>query len=89
MSLSLILALLWLIAANVIAMFPSRHNHWPAAYVLIAIGVPLVGYVTYENGPLIGVIALAGGASILRWPVFYLWKWTRNLTRPEGSKPSE
>ncbi len=83
MSLSLILALLWLVAANVIAMFPSKRNHWPAAYLLIALGVPLLGYLTYENGPLVGVLALAAGASLLRWPVFYLWRWLRRLSRIE------
>lgn len=83
MSLSLILALLWLVAANVIAMFPSKRNHWPAAYLLIALGVPLLGYLTYENGPLVGVLALAAGASLLRWPVFYLWRWLRRLRRIE------
>ena len=81
MSLSLILALLWLIAANVIGLFPSKSNHWPAAYVLIAVGVPLVGYVTYENGPLVGVVTLAAGISILRWPVLYLWRWLRHFGR--------
>lgn len=86
MSLSLILALLWLVAANVIAMFPSKRNHWPAAYGLIAIGVPLVGYVTYENGPMIGIIALAAGASLLRWPLYYLWKWVRQLGRTQGKE---
>ncbi len=84
MNLSLILALLWLVAANVIAMFPSRRNHWPAAYGLIAVGVPLLGFVTYENGPLFGILALAAGASLLRWPVFYFWRWLRNFGhRPE------
>lgn len=83
MSLSLILALLWLVAANVIAMFPSKRNHWPAAYLLIALGVPLLGYLTYENGPLVGVLALAAGASLLRWPVFYLWRRLRRLSRIE------
>ncbi len=86
MSLSLVLALCWLVAANVIGMFPSKRNHWPAAYALIAIGIPLVGYVTYENGPMVGLIALAAGASILRWPVFYLWRWLRHLGRAQGNK---
>ncbi len=86
MSLSLILAFFWIVAANLIGMFPSKRNHWPAAYVLIAVGVPLVGYVTYENGPFIGVIALAAGASILRWPVFYLWKWARHLGKAQGNE---
>lgn len=85
MNLSLILALLWLVAANVIAMLPSRRNHWPAAYGLTAVGVPLLGYLTYENGPLLGVLALAAGISLLRWPAFYFWRWLRNLgPRPEN-----
>jgi len=86
MSLSLTLALLWLVAANVIGMFPSKRNHWPAAYALIAVGVPLLGYVTYENGPLVGLVALAAGASILRWPVIYLWRWARKLGKSHGKE---
>jgi hypothetical protein len=58
-------------------MFPSRDHHWRSAYVLIAIGIPLLGWVTYENGPLIGLLLLAAGASVLRWPVIYLWRWVR------------
>lgn len=77
MSTSLILALAWLVLANVIGMFPSRKNHWPAAYALIAIGIPILGYVIYQNGPFVGLLALIGGASILRWPLIYLWRWLR------------
>lgn len=75
--LPLALCLVWLIAANVIAMFPSRDRHWRAAYVLIAIGVPLLGWVTWELGPVVGMLVLAGGASILRWPVIFVWRWFR------------
>jgi hypothetical protein len=71
------LACLWLITANVLAMFPSRDHHWRSAYALIAVGIPLLGWVTYENGPLIGLLLLAAGASVLRWPVIYLWRWVR------------
>lgn len=77
MTLSLTLAALWFIVANLIGLIPSKHNHWPQAYVLIAVGVPILGYVTYENGPWIGLLVLAGAASILRWPVVYLWRWLR------------
>lgn len=77
MILPLSLCLVWLVAANVIAMFPSRDKHWRAAYVLIALGVPLLGWVTYEGGPILGMLVLAAGASILRWPVVYLWRWLR------------
>jgi hypothetical protein len=77
MMLPLALCLVWLIAANVIAMFPSRDRHWRAAYVLIAIGVPLLGWTTYEAGPYVGLALLAAGASILRWPVVFFWRWLR------------
>ncbi len=77
MSLSLLGALLWLVVANVIALFPSRDHHWRAAYILIAIGIPLLGWVTWQNGPWVGLIALAAGASILRWPVRYFGRWLR------------
>ncbi|MGH1329896.1 MAG: DUF2484 family protein [Paracoccaceae bacterium] len=77
MTLSIALACLWAVLANMIAMLPSKKNHWPAAYVLITLGVPLLGYVTYENGPVIGLIVLAAGASILRWPVIYLGRWIK------------
>lgn len=77
MNLSLTLACVWVITACIIAMLPSKRHHWPAAYVLIALGIPLLGLVTYQNGPWVGLFALFAGASILRWPVRYLWRWVR------------
>lgn len=77
MTLSLTLACLWAVAANVAAMIPSRDRHRARAMVLIATGIPLVGYVTYENGPWIGLLALAAGMSVLRWPVAYLLRRLR------------
>ncbi|MGG7643938.1 DUF2484 family protein [Rhodovulum sp. YNF3179] len=84
MTLSLILACLWALVANVIAMFPSKRDHWPAAYGLIAVGVPLLGYVTWENGPWVGLLVLAAGASMLRWPVYHFWRWLRRRFGGEG-----
>ena len=75
MSLSLILACLWAVAANVLAMTPSKDHHWRNAYILIAIGVPIVGYVTLQNGPWVGLAVLIAGMSVLRWPVIYLGRW--------------
>ncbi len=88
MTLSLILACLWAVVANVAAMFPSKRNHWPAAWLLIAVGIPLLGYVTYENGPWIGLIALFAGASILRWPVRYLFAGLKRSLAP-GARTDE
>lgn len=73
----LALSFIWLIGANVLAMFPSRDHHWRAAYILIAIGIPLLGWVTYRHGPYIGLALLVAGASVLRWPLIYLWRWLR------------
>lgn len=85
MTISLMLACLWVVIATVIAMIPSRRHHWPQAYVLIAIGVPLLGYVTYENGPLVGLLVFLAGASILRWPLIYFWRWAKRVLGEVGS----
>lgn len=77
MSLSLILACLWAVVANIAAMIPSRDNYWMRAYALIAIGIPILGYVTWQNGPWVGLLVLAAGMSLLRWPVIYLGRWAR------------
>lgn len=79
MSLSLILACVWAVAANLAAMIPAPDNHWRRAYVLIACGIPLLGFVTYENGPVAGLIVMAAGMSLLRWPLVYLTRWMRRL----------
>ncbi|MEO0371148.1 MAG: DUF2484 family protein [Pseudomonadota bacterium] len=77
MSLSLILACLWALVANILAMLPSQDNHWRRAYALIAVGIPILGYVTYQNGPWWGLAVLLAGMSVLRWPVIYLSRWAK------------
>ncbi|MCG7625281.1 DUF2484 family protein [Epibacterium sp. Ofav1-8] len=81
MNTSLILACLWVVLANVLAMLPSKDNHWSRAYVLIALGIPILGYVTLENGPWWGLAMLVAGMSILRWPVIHLVRWLRSVRR--------
>lgn len=83
MSLSLILFFIWAVAANLAAMIPSRDNHWTRAYILIALGIPLLGYLTYENGPWIGLAALLAGMSVLRWPLIYLSRWIKRMVKPQ------
>ncbi len=61
-------ACLWAIVATAVALGPRRF-HWPAAWALIAAGVPILGWVTFENGWLAGLVVLAGGMSVLRWPL--------------------
>lgn len=82
MSWSIVLAGLWGLTANVLAMIPSKDSHWKRAYFLIAVGIPILGYVTYENGPWIGLVVLAAGMSVLRWPMIYLGRWVRKFFNP-------
>jgi len=77
MTLSLTLAFLWVIIANISAMIPSKDNYWTRAYFLIGVGVPLLGYVTYESGPVWGLIFLLAGSSMLRWPVIHFGRWVK------------
>ncbi|MBN9887413.1 DUF2484 family protein [Salipiger abyssi] len=77
MTISLFLACVWAIAANVLAMLPARDNHWRRAYLLIGLGLPLLAYVVWENGPWVGLVVLLAGMSVLRWPLRYLWRWLR------------
>ncbi|MEM0934931.1 MAG: DUF2484 family protein [Pseudomonadota bacterium] len=86
MPLSLTLACLWAIVACAVAFLPSKRSHWPQAVVLIAIGIPLLGFVTYENGPLVGLLCFGAGASILRWPVVYAVRWLRASGRRAPAK---
>ena len=79
MTLSLAFAFGWLVLANVTGMFPSKYHHWPQAYGLIAVGVPVLAWVFVENGALIGIVVLLGACSVLRWPVRYLLRWMRRV----------
>ena len=81
-NLALAAACVWFLVANLIAMLPSRDHHWRAAYALIAVGVPILGWVVYTNGPWIGLLVLAAGASVLRWPLRYLGRWVKARVRP-------
>ncbi|WP_322866302.1 DUF2484 family protein [Aquicoccus sp. G2-2] len=77
MNASLTALLLWLLAANVAAMVPSKDNYWSRAYVLIALGVPLFIWVFWQNPWWVGALGLMAGASMLRWPVIYLGRWVK------------
>jgi NhaP-type Na+/H+ or K+/H+ antiporter len=75
MKISLVLACFWALVTNVLAMTLSKDYHWRNVYILIWIGIPLLGFVTFENGPLIGLLVLIAAMSVLRWPVVYLYRW--------------
>ena len=74
---ALICAIIWLVVANVMAMIPSRDNLWQRAYFLMALGLPLLIWLFYQNGIFVGLLFLAGAISVLRWPMIYLARWLR------------
>ncbi len=78
MSAALTLACLWAVAAGIAGMMPQRF-HWPAAFALIGTGIPMVGYVTWTHGGVVGILVLIGGASMLRWPII---RFVGILSRP-------
>jgi hypothetical protein len=68
---------LWVVLAFVMAAVPSTDNHWRRAYVLMAIGAPLLIWITWQHGVVMGVFGLAVGGLVLRWPVYFLWRWVK------------
>ncbi|GAA6162845.1 hypothetical protein NBRC116590_05490 [Pelagimonas sp. KU-00592-HH] len=77
MSTPFTLALIWMLVANVRAMFPSKDHHWRFAYAMIAIGLPILAWLWYENGVWMALVFLLAGMWIMRWPVIYLWRWAK------------
>lgn len=73
----IILIGLWVVLAFVLAAFPSNNSHWRRAYVLMAIGFPLLIWITWNHGLVFGFIGLVVGASVFRWPVYFLWRWIK------------
>ncbi|PWK60512.1 DUF2484 family protein [Roseicyclus mahoneyensis] len=90
MPFAIVLLCLWVIAACIAGMTPQRY-HWPAAWVLIGTGIPLLGLLTLSMGPVWGLIALAAGVSILRWPILRAGQRLAGLLAPadEREHPGE
>ena len=72
---------LWVVLAFAMALFPSNDNHWRRAYVLIAIGVPLLIWIFWQHGVLLGILGLVVGGLVLRWPVYFAWRWVLKKVR--------
>lgn len=75
---------LWVVLAFVMAAIPSNDKHWRRAYVLIAIGVPLLIWIVWQHGILIGLFGLTVGGLVLRWPVYFLWRKIVETTRKDS-----
>ncbi|WP_299349827.1 DUF2484 family protein [uncultured Shimia sp.] len=80
MSLSLILACLWVLMATVVAMLPMRRQFVPGGTLLFLAPV-LIAVIWWEHGMWFGIAALLGFLSMMRNPLRYLWR------RAKGEKP--
>ena len=64
---ALLLAGLWLVVALLAPVILPRHAN-AASWVLVASGIPVLGWLTLHWGPMAGVSALACGAVLLSRP---------------------
>ncbi len=87
MSLSLIFAAIWAIAATVVALLPMRLQYLPGLTLLILAPL-LIGFIGWQHGGWIAVLGLLGFASMFRHPLRYLWKVARGkpVDVPPGAK---
>jgi hypothetical protein len=79
MSLTLILACLWVLAATGVAMLPMRHQYAPGVGLLILAPV-LIGVIWYEHGNWLALVAVFGFVSMFRRPLLYFWRKVRGET---------
>lgn len=75
---------LWVVLAFVMAAIPSQDNHWRRAYVLIAIGLPALIRMFWVHGVFYGLLGLGVGCLVLRWPLYFLWRWIRRKAGREA-----
>jgi len=87
MTLSLTLALIWLAVAQATGLLRSAPRQRVADVVLTVLGIPLLGWVTTDAGPYIGLALLAAGALSLCWPLPGLFNRTR--ADEEWREPAE
>jgi hypothetical protein len=85
-SLSLLLALIWGLAATGVAFLPWRAQFPPGIALLIA-APPLIAFLGYQHGALAAIAGLAAFVSMFRNPLVYFWrKYTgRGQTREPAS----
>ncbi len=64
MPVCLILALFWGLAAGGMSAVPPRF-HWPMVWGLIGTGIPLLGLMTLQAGPVFGLAGLVAAVLLL------------------------
>jgi hypothetical protein len=72
---ALIALCLWVVVAWVLMVTLSARRSWPAAYGLIAVGVPLAIWLGLSMSVWWALLGVAVMALVLRWPVLYAVRW--------------
>jgi hypothetical protein len=78
-----IAACIWVIAAWFLSVVLSAKQSWPAAYGLIAAGVPILFWLGLSAGWGTAAVGFIVGCLVLRWPVIYAGRWIRRRFRRE------
>ncbi|MEM7490913.1 MAG: DUF2484 family protein [Pseudomonadota bacterium] len=72
---------LWVVVAWGLMVALTASQSWPAAYGLMAVGVPILIWLWLSMGPLWAGLGLAVMMLVLRWPVRYFGRWLKGLIR--------
>ncbi|WP_298433937.1 DUF2484 family protein [uncultured Jannaschia sp.] len=74
---ALIALCLWVVLAWVLQTVLTARQSWPAAYGLIACGLPLVAWLWLSMSALWALLGLGVMALVLRWPLRYAVRWLK------------
>lgn len=88
MTLPIVLACLWVLAATVVAFLPMHRQIAPGLVLLIAAPV-LIVWLGVATNPWIGLAALAGFLSMFRNPLRYLVKKAMGKARSGPARRKE
>lgn len=83
MSLSLILACLWAIAATLVAFLPMRLQFAPGLLLLV-LSIPLIIYLGVEHGVWVSLIGFLALLSLFRRPLSYFARKALRRQKGEG-----
>ena len=72
---ALVALCLWVVVAWLLMVTLTAKQSWPAAYVLIAVGVPIVVWLGLAMGAALALLGVAVMMLVLRWPVRYGLRW--------------
>lgn len=84
----LILVGLWA-ALALLAGLLRDGRHRVVAAGLVGLGIPLLGWLTYNDGPLVGLLAMAAGAALLRWRARRVLQRRVSVIEAAGERPAE